>query len=94
MILLDISLGDFFNANQIIEIGGLFLLLAIIYIETGFFLGFILPGGDYILFTAGMFCGSHYLDISIFWLVTLLVTASFLGDLTGYFKGKWLGNKK
>lgn len=82
-----------FDTQKIIEVGGLLLLLGIIYIETGFLLGLVLPGGDYMLFTAGLFCGSEYLEIPIFWLVALLILASLLGDLTGYFKGKWLGNK-
>jgi membrane-associated protein len=68
-------------------------LLAIIYVETGFFLGFVLPGGDYMLFAAGIFCGTQYLDVPLFLLVSLLIIASFLGDLTGYFKGKWVGGK-
>jgi membrane-associated protein len=67
--------------------------LAIIYLETGFFIGFVLPGGDYMLFASGIFCGTQYLEIPLFWLVLLLIMASFLGDLTGYFKGKWLGEK-
>lgn len=89
--------SDFWNfildTHHIIEYGGLFLILAIVYIETGFFLGFVLPGGDYLLFAAGMFCGTHYLEIPLPLLLILLVIASFLGDLTGYFKGKWLGQK-
>jgi membrane-associated protein len=90
---LDISFGTFLNTHQIIEWGGLFIVLAIIYIETGFFLGLILPGGDYMLFATGLFCGTHFLDIQLFWLVLLLILVAFLGDLTGYFKGKWLGGK-
>jgi membrane-associated protein len=93
MILLESSFWNYLNAHHIIEVGGLFLVLAIIYIETGFFLGFVLPGGDYMLFVTGIFCGSHYLDIPLPWLVIMLIIASFLGDLTGYFKGKWLGGK-
>jgi len=93
MVLLESSFWNFLNAHHIIEVGGLFLVLAIIYIETGFFLGFVLPGGDYMLFVTGIFCGSHYLDIPLPWLIILLIVASFLGDLTGYFKGKWLGGK-
>jgi len=94
MIILDSNFWSFiFNTHKLIEVGGLLLVLAIIYIETGFFLGFVLPGGDYMLFASGIFCGSHYLEIPIFWLVALLILASFLGDLTGYFKGKWLGSK-
>lgn len=87
------SLLNYFDTFHLIETGGLLLLLAIIYVETGFFLGFIMPGGDYMLFAAGLLCGSAFLDIPIFWLVILLFIAAFLGDLTGYFKGKWLGNK-
>lgn len=82
-----------FNAHHLIEYGGLLLILAVVYIETGFFLGFVLPGGDYLLFAAGMFCGTHYLEIPLVLLLLLLVAASFLGDFTGYFKGKWLGTK-
>lgn len=81
------------DIHHILEYGGLFLLLVIIYIETGFLLGIIIPGGDYMLFAAGILCGTHYLEIPLFWLIVLLITASFLGDLTGYYKGKWLGGK-
>jgi membrane-associated protein len=82
-----------FDTNRIIEVGGLLLVLAIIYIETGFFLGFVLPGGDYMLFAAGLFCGSEYINIPFPLLLLLLIIASFLGDLTGYGKGRWLGRK-
>lgn len=81
------------DPHHIIEYGGLILILAIVYVETGFFLGFVLPGGDYLVFAAGMFCGTHYLEIPLPLLLLLLITASFTGDLTGYFKGKWLGDK-
>jgi membrane-associated protein len=94
MILLDNNFWSvIFNANKIIEVGGLLLLLGIIYIETGFFLGLVLPGGDYMIFAAGLFCGTQYLEIPLLWLLILLILSSFLGDMTGYFKGKWLGNK-
>lgn len=82
-----------FDSRKVIEVGGLLLLLAMIYIETGFFLGLVLPGGDYMLFSAGLFCGSEYLQIPFVLLIVLLMLMCFLGDLTGYFKGKWLGNK-
>jgi membrane-associated protein len=85
--------GFISDTHHIIEYGGLILILAIVYIETGFFLGFVLPGGDYLLFAAGMFCGTHYLELPLVLLLALLILASFMGDLTGYFKGKWLGEK-
>lgn len=82
-----------FNAHALIEYGGLLLILAVVYVETGFFLGFVLPGGDYLLFAAGMLCGTQYLEFPMPVLVISLIIASFLGDLTGYFKGRWLGDK-
>jgi len=94
MILLDSNFWNFiFDTHHIIEFGGLILILAIVYIETGFFLGFVLPGGDYLLFAAGMFCGTQFLELPLALLLLLLVIASFLGDFTGFFKGKWLGEK-
>jgi membrane-associated protein len=94
MILLETNFWNYlFDAHHIIEFGGLILILAIVYIETGFFLGFVLPGGDYLLFATGMFCGTQFLELPLASLLLLLVTASFFGDLTGYYKGKWLGTK-
>ena len=92
--LADNNLTEIFtNPHNLIMIGGLVLLLAIIYLETGFFLGLILPGGDYLVFTAGLLAGTHFLDISIFILVPSMIGAAILGDFTGYAKGRWLGNK-
>jgi membrane-associated protein len=94
MILLESNFwNSIFDAHHLIEFGGLLLILAIVYIETGFFLGFVLPGGDYLLFAAGMFCGTQYLELPLALLLLLLVAAAFMGDFTGYFKGKWLGEK-
>ncbi len=78
---------------HLIRIGGLLLLLVIIYIETGFLIGMFLPGGDYTLFTAGFLCGSLILDVHYFILFPLLALAAFLGDITGYLQGMWLGPK-
>jgi membrane-associated protein len=90
---MDNFIAAIFDVHRVIEYGGLVLVLAIIFTETGFFLGFILPGGDYMLFAAGLFCGTHYLDVPVLLLIILLIISSFLGDLTGYHKGKWLGEK-
>ena len=78
---------------HLIQYGGILFLLVIIYLETGFFLGLVLPGGDYLIFTAGLLCGTHYLDVSLLVLVTTMIAAAVLGDFTGYAKGKWLGPK-
>lgn len=83
----------FSNPANLIEFGGLLLILLIIYLETGFFLGLVLPGGDYLVFTAGLLNGTHYLDIPFVPMMLLMMTAAILGDFTGYFKGRWLGPK-
>ena len=92
-----LSISGIFNIfpdpHDLIRIGGLILLLVIIYLETGFFLGLVLPGGDYLIFTAGLLAGTHFLDISIYFLVPAMITAAILGDFTGYAKGRWLGPK-
>ena len=75
----------------LIKFGGWILLIAIIYTETGFIIGMFLPGGDYTLFTAGLLCGTLVLDVPIYELIPSLALAAFLGDLTGYYRGRWLG---
>jgi len=90
---IDSILQIFSNPQDLISIGGLLLLLIIIYLETGFFLGLVLPGGDYLIFTAGLLAGTHILEISIFGLVPAMIGAAVLGDYTGYAKGRWLGPK-
>lgn len=74
------------NPKDLIEIGGLVLLIAIIFAETGLFFGFFLPG-DSLLFTAGIFCGSPFLDTSILVLLISLNIASIIGYLTSYYIG-------
>jgi membrane-associated protein len=87
------SIQDYTDPRHLIQYGGIFLLLLIIYLETGFFLGLVLPGGDYLIFTAGLLCGTQYLDISLPILIVLMILAAVLGDFTGYAKGRWLGPK-
>jgi membrane-associated protein len=91
---LSLSFSQLFtDPVHLIQYGGIVLLLVIIYLETGFFLGLVLPGGDFLIFTAGLLCGTHYLDIPLLVLVTAMIAAAVLGDFTGYAKGKWLGPK-
>jgi len=93
VVLLNSLFLNFTDPVHLIQYGGIILLLVIIYLETGFFLGLVLPGGDYLIFTAGLLCGSHYLDVSLPVLLVSMISAAVLGDFTGYAKGKWLGEK-
>lgn len=82
---------DLLNPEEIIKWGGLALLLFIIFAETGLFFGFFLPG-DSLLFIAGLFCGTEYLDVNVWLLILLLVTAAIAGTCVGYGFGRWAEN--
>jgi membrane-associated protein len=77
--------------QYIIAHGGLFLLMFIIFAETGLFAGFFLPG-DSLLFVAGIYANELGASIGInnYFVVMLLVTiAAIIGNLVGY----WFGFK-
>jgi len=74
------------NAQAIISQGGFYLLLVVVFAETGLFFGFFLPG-DYLLFLAGLLCSTGMLDVSIYILVAGLIVAGFLGNMVGYWFG-------
>lgn len=85
---------DFFsNADEIIKVGGLLLVLLMIYLETAVFLGIVLPGGDYMLFATGIFCGSSFFDLPFLLVIILIIITSISGDTTGFFQGRWVGKK-
>jgi membrane-associated protein len=75
-----------FNVKGLIEWGGTVLVCAIVFIETGFFVGFFLPG-DSLLVTAGVFAASGQLHISE--LLLLVPICAIAGDQIGY----WIGRK-
>jgi membrane-associated protein len=81
-----------FVPENLIKIGGLGLLLFIVFAETGLFIGFFLPG-DSLLFTAGILCSTHVLDVNIVTLMLGLNLAATFGNLTGYYFGKRVGTK-
>src|SRR5690242_16933016 len=75
----------------IITNGGLFFLLFIVFAETGLFVGFFLPG-DSLLFTAGIYLRKHpesFYDLHYSIVVVLIILASILGNMVGY----WFGRK-
>lgn len=99
------SFQHFLDPNWIMQNGGLYLVLLILFVEVGFFFGFFLPG-DPLLFVAGMVIGAanetpypfggDTLNL-IFWM-SLFMLATILGNYLGYWFGKkfehFLKNKK
>ncbi|NUM31558.1 MAG: VTT domain-containing protein [Bacteroidetes bacterium] len=81
-----------FVPENLIKIGGLGLLIFIVFAETGLFVGFFLPG-DSLLFTAGILCSTEALKVDIWTLMILLNIAAVSGNITGYYFGKKVGPK-
>ncbi|HZW78128.1 MAG TPA: DedA family protein [Flavobacteriaceae bacterium] len=84
------------DPNWIMNNGGLYLVMLIIFIETGLFFGFFLPG-DPLLFISGMVIASadqsaipftNPLANLLFWSI-LFIVATILGNVVGY----WTGNR-
>jgi len=74
------------DAQSIISRGGFYLLLVVVFAETGLFFGFFLPG-DYLLFMAGLLCAAGKVDVTISTLVLSLIGAGILGNFAGYWFG-------
>ncbi|MDX2195472.1 MAG: DedA family protein [Cytophagales bacterium] len=80
------------NSQEIIRTGGLVLITAIVFAENGLFFGFFLPG-DYLLFSAGLLCGTGDFDVPIAVLATCIWCAATLGSYVGYLSGKFIGGR-
>ena len=78
------------DPNSIIQYGGLWLLLFVIFAETGLLIGFFLPGDNLILL-AGILCKAkpELMQVSYLALATLMTSSAVLGNAVGY----WFGNK-
>src|SRR4029078_13550732 len=81
------------NPEWIVENGGIYIVMLIIFLETGLFLGFFLPG-DYLLFITGIVIAnsSYPFDTPLmnltFWNVLISICA-----ISGNFVGYWFGLK-
>jgi membrane-associated protein len=96
--LLTITWTDFLRPEFYIDNGGLWLLLFIVFAETGLMVGFFLPG-DSLLFVAGIYSqklvdklipggtGSDIADLMI--LLILISACGIVGNMLGY----WFGRK-
>ena len=82
------SLYDPEGLKQLIASGGAPLVCTIVFIETGFFVGFFLPG-DSLLVTAGIFSSAGV--ISLRWLLAPVMLCAILGDQIGYWIGRAAG---
>lgn len=79
-----------FDVSHIIQAGGLILIAAIIFSESGMFIGFFFPG-DTLLLTGGVFAAQGKLPL--LWLIVVVAVAAIAGDNTGYHIGRRWGRR-
>jgi membrane-associated protein len=82
------SLQHFIDPEKLLKEGGFYVVMFVIFAETGLFFGFFLPG-DYLLFLAGMFVATGKLDVNIYVLIFGLCVSAVSGNFVGY----WFGRK-
>ena len=80
------SLLRVFDPESLIGQGGLLIVFLLVYASTGLFFCFFIPTGA-ILFTTGIYTATGDLQYDIFTVCSLLILASILGNLTGYWFG-------
>lgn len=83
------------DPNWIMAHGGIYIVMFIVFAETGLFVGFFLPG-DSLLFVTGMIiAGSqHPFDsdpLNLIYWILLLIICGILGNFVGYWFGKKSG---
>ncbi len=82
------------DPNSIIEYGGVWLLLIVIFAETGLLIGFFLPGDNLILL-AGILCKAkpELMKLDYLPLAILMTIAAIAGNAAGYWFGRTAGEK-
>jgi len=83
-------LHQIYDVEGIIRWGGMLMLTAIIFAETGLLIGFFLPG-DSLLVTAGLLASPGQQLMSIGLMATVLPLAAIAGNSTGYYIGRAAG---
>ena len=91
------SLKEWLRPEHIVKVGGVALIMGVIFAETGLLIGFFFPG-DSLLFTAGLLAAipgpdgvTPVLDVNIYLLLGGVFIAAIIGNTVGYFVGKTLG---
>ena len=79
-----------FSITHLIETGGLVLIAAIIFAESGMMVGFFFPG-DTLLLSAGVLAAGGKLSLAL--TITVIALAAIAGDNVGYHIGKHFGRR-
>jgi len=91
------ALLDFLNPEKVLKRGGIFVLAAIVFAESGLLVGFFLPG-DSLLFIAGFLtseAGKEFIGESVLPALPIVLVVTFVaavaGDQVGYLFGRKVG---
>ena len=81
-------LHSIYDVEGLVRCGGPLLVCIIVFVETGLFVGFFLPG-DSLLVTAGVFAAAG--TIPLRWLLLPVMLCAIVGDQIGYWIGRGAG---
>lgn len=81
-------LHSVYDVEGIVRAGGPLLVCIVVFVETGLFVGFFLPG-DSLLVTAGVFAAAG--TIPLRWLLLPVMLCAIVGDQLGYWIGRGMG---
>ena len=86
------SLFDPEGLKELIRTGGPALICSIVFVETGLFVGFFLPG-DSLLITAGIFAAAAAVPLPtlVFHWLLPVIGCAIVGDQVGYWIGRSAG---
>jgi membrane-associated protein len=76
------------ETSELIEWGGFLIIILFVFAETGLLLGLIVPGGESLLFTAGLLVSTQTLQVNITTLLLSIILAAFAGDMLGFYIGR------
>jgi len=82
----DFTFTSLFNPKTLVHLGGIGLVMGVVFAETGLLVGIIFPG-DSLLFTAGLLTAVGVLKLPFVTVAACIALAAFLGDQSGY----WIG---
>jgi len=82
-------LKDIINPTSLLGHGGAWAVPIVIFVETGLFFGFFLPG-DSLLLTVGVLGVVGYVNLT--WLIPFSILGAIVGDQLGYAIGRRSGD--
>ena len=80
------------DVRALVALGGMVMVCGIIFVETGLFVGFFLPG-DSLLVTAGVVAADKASGLQLVWLLPLATLCAIAGDQVGYWIGRTMGER-